>query len=84
MNASEPPAAHWRRFRRLMALMIALGFGAAALAVWYLQASGVPFHIHAVIAMGGGIILAIALAGALMGLVFVSNRSGHDDEVDDR
>ena len=83
MTASPSDSAHWRRFRRLMALMIVLGFATASGAVWYLRASGVPFHLHAVIAMGGGIILAMALAGALMGLVFFSNRSGHDDEAGD-
>ena len=42
------------------------------------------------LAMGGGIFLALLLGGALMGLVFVSSRLGHDEEaasgfeVDDR
>jgi hypothetical protein len=33
------------------------------------------------LAMGGGIFLALLLGGALMGLVFVSARLGHDEEV---
>jgi len=33
------------------------------------------------IAMGGGIVLALLLAGTLMCLAFVSNRSGHDEAV---
>lgn len=75
---------HWRRFRRLMLLMLVLAVVTAALAVGLALRDGVPFHLHFVIAMGGGIVLSLLLAGALMGLVFVSNRSGHDDEVRDQ
>ncbi|WP_274603654.1 hypothetical protein [Polymorphobacter multimanifer] len=32
------------------------------------------------LALGGGIFLSLLLGGALMGLIFLSNRSGHDDE----
>ncbi len=72
---------HWRRFRRLMLLMTIVAFATAGIAVWQMRADGVPFHLHFVIAMGGGIVVALLLAGALMGLAFVSNRSGHDDAV---
>ncbi len=84
MNSSESQRStgdHWRRFRRLMLLMTAVAFGTAGFAVWRMRADGVPFHLHFVIAMGGGIIVALLLAGALMGLAFVSNRSGHDEAV---
>jgi len=80
-TGGRAPADHWRRFRRLMLLMTAVAFGTAALAIWRMRQDGVPFHLHFMIAMGGGIILALLLAGALMGLAFVSNRSGHDDLV---
>lgn len=76
-----PSAAHWRRFRRLMLLMLVLGVGSAAAAVAWALHDGVPFHLHFVLAMGGGIILSLLLAGALMGLVFLSNASGHDAAV---
>jgi hypothetical protein len=87
MNPATPPEParsdrdHWRRFRRLMAIMTVAAIVTAALAVWQMRADGVPFHLHFIIAMGGGIILALLLAGALMGLAFVSNRSGHDDSI---
>jgi hypothetical protein len=85
MNPSEsldrPPADHWRRFRRLMLLMTLIAFAAAGVAIFWMRAEGVPFHLHFMIAMGGGIILSLLLAGALMGLAFVSNRSGHDEAV---
>lgn len=72
---------HWQRFRRLMLLMTVIAFATAGVAIWQMRADGVPFRLHFVIAMGGGIIVALLLAGALMGLAFVSNRSGHDETV---
>ena len=82
-NDSQPRANsdHWRRFRRLMAVMAVVAIGTAGLALWQMRRDGVPFHLHFIIAMGGGIVIALLLAGALMGLAFVSNRSGHDDSV---
>lgn len=80
-SVQRAPADHWRRFRRLMLLMVVAAIGTAGLAVWQMRAEGVPLHLHFVIAMGGGIIIALLLAGALMGLAFVSNRSGHDETV---
>lgn len=79
--SQRAPADHWRRFRRLMMLMVIAAIATAGLAIWQMRAEGVPFHLHFVIAMGGGIFLALLLAGALMGLAFVSNRSGHDETV---
>lgn len=79
--SNRTPATHWKRFRRLMLLMTVVAFATAALAVAWMRARGVPFHLHFMIAMGGGIILSLLLAGALMGLAFVSNRSGHDESV---
>jgi len=78
---SRPPADHWRRFRRLMLLMTLVAFGAAGLAIWRMRADGVPFHLHFIVAMTGGIVVSLLLASALMGLAFVSNRSGHDEAV---
>ena len=75
----RPPGDHWRRFRRLMLLMTAVALWHRRLAIWRMVQDGVPFHLHFMIAMGGGIMLALLLAGALMGLAFVSNRSGHDE-----
>lgn len=81
--AQRPAGDHWRRFRRLMLLMTVVALSTAGVAVWQLRADGVPFHLHFVIAMGGGIVISLLLAGALMGLAFVSNRSGHDEAVSD-
>lgn len=82
-ESQRAPGDHWRRFRRLMLLMTAVAIGTAGLAIWKMRVDGVPFHLHFMIAMGGGIVLALLLAGALMGLAFVSNRSGHDEAISD-
>lgn len=80
-NQQVRSGADWRRFWRLMALMTFFALSAMAVAGVYLYRQGVPFHLHFVIALGGGILLSVLLGGALMGLVFLSNRSGHDDTV---
>lgn len=64
-----------------MGIMFAAAIGTAAIVIAWMRADGVPFHLHMIIALGGGIIIALLLAGALMGLAFVSNRSGHDEAI---
>lgn len=80
-NQRVRPGADWRRYWRLMGLMTFFALAAMAAAAWYLYSEGVPFRLHFVIALGGGILLSVLLGGALMGLVFLSNRSGHDESV---
>ncbi|MGI4877085.1 MAG: hypothetical protein ACRYG4_06320 [Janthinobacterium lividum] len=74
---------HWRRFRRLMAFMVTIAVIAIAGALWILHRDGVVLHWQFMLALGLGIGVSLLLAGALMGLVFVSANSGHDDEVVD-
>jgi peptidoglycan/LPS O-acetylase OafA/YrhL len=74
-------ADHWRRFRRLMVVMTLAAVVTAGLAIAQMRADGVPLRWHFMVAMGGGIVIALLLAGVLMGLAFVSNRSGHDEAV---
>jgi putative flippase GtrA len=68
----------WRRYRRLMGFMAIAAAGAVILALLYLWLSGVAFTIHMVIATVAGVGLSVLLGTALMGLVFLSNTSGHD------
>ncbi len=77
------PVDHWRRFRRLMAFMLAIAAIAVAASLWLLHRQGTVLHLQFVIALGLGITLSLLLAGALMGLVFLSANSGHDDAVID-
>lgn len=73
----------WRRYKRLMAWMglVTLLVLAAALGVLY--AVGALVSIHFVIATVLGIGVTIMLMAALMGLVFLSSGTGHDESVAD-
>jgi len=79
----QPRIDHWRRFRRLMAFMVTIAVIAVAIALWTLHRDGVVLHWQFMLALGLGIGVSLLLAGALMGLVFVSANSGHDDAVID-
>lgn len=74
-------APHWRRFRQLMAVTAGVAAVAIAGALTLLHREGVVLHWQFVLALGLGIGVSLLLAGALMGLVFLSANSGHDDEV---
>jgi len=76
--ANPDRAALWRRYRRLMAGMAAVAVAAAVLALVYLIASGTVLSVHMVIATIAGVGVSVMLGTALMGLVFLSNASGHD------
>ncbi len=73
----------WRRYRRLMlwmtvasALAVVVGLGALRLLV-----GPIPGIIMGLVA--GGIFFSVLLAAALMGLVFLSSGSGHDESIGD-
>lgn len=77
-------AAHaWARYRRLMKAAGWIALGAVAL-VWGLTYAAVGMvSIHLYIASGLGIAFTILLGGGLMGLVFLSSGTGHDEAVHD-
>ena len=73
----------WARFRRIMTRMAvgtALVIGATFFVLWW-RTGPLPFHF--VVAISLGIFAMVMLTGALMGLVFVSSHTGHDDDVID-
>ena len=71
----------WRRWRRLMIFMALATLPVLAAAFTYFHSLGEPVSIHFYIAVGLGISVMMLLTGALMGLVFLSNGTGHDDTV---
>ena len=76
-------AAHaWARFRRLMRLMLlaTVGTVAIAMALIYKQAGMVSIHFFIAAALGIG--FTMLLSSALMGLMFLSSGTGHDEAVD--
>ena len=75
-------AAHaWARFKRLMrwmfgvTMLVVLGF----LTMLYLREEPVSIHFYIATALGVG--FATMLMAALMGLVFLSSGTGHDESV---
>lgn len=81
--ADRPQDDTWRPLR----VMLAWCGGTSAVAVVgvliWLWATDAVLHLHFVLALAGGITGSLMLAGVLMGLVFVSSRSGHDASVAD-
>ena len=78
-------AAHaWARYRRLMRLMALVTTGVVITALAILYAKNGMVSVHFYIATALGIAFAMLLMSALMGLVFLSNGTGHDASVDDR
>lgn len=71
----------WTRFRRLMGWMFltTLATVTGALIILYRQDGRVSIHFY--IAVAVGIAFCMLLTSALMGLVFLSNASGHDASV---
>lgn len=84
-SLSDPEQARhaWRRYRRLMAWisLAAILAVAAALASLKLTLGALSWPI--IIATTAGIGLSVLLAGALMGLIFLSSGTGHDQDVAD-
>lgn len=84
-DLSDPDYARfaWGRYRRLMAWMALVAIAAVAVAITYLHAVHGPIPIHMLIATILGIGFSVMLGAALMGLVFLSSGSGHDEHIHD-
>ncbi|HEY0445716.1 MAG TPA: hypothetical protein VGD19_04610 [Allosphingosinicella sp.] len=78
-TGAERTALAWARYKRLMAWMVVAAGVAVLLALLYLKSSGGPVSIHMVIATIAGVGFSVLLGTALMGLVYFSNNSGHDE-----
>ena len=73
----------WARYRRLMRFMLLVTIGVVALAIALLYDGESPASVHFYIATALGIGFMMLLTGALMGLVFLSSGTGHDESVSD-
>jgi hypothetical protein len=74
----------WKRYRRLMRWMTLVSITAVVVALVVLRIlMGSQLSIHMIIATAAGIGFSVLLAAALMGLVFLSSGSGHDEAIDD-
>jgi hypothetical protein len=78
-------AAHaWARYRKIMRILLAVTVATVLLAVGLLYAFNGNISVHFYIAVALGISFTMLLGGGLMGLVFLSNGTGHDESVDNR
>ena len=73
----------WGRYRRLMKWMAGVTVAVVAVCLVLLYRSDGFVSVHFFIAAGLGIGAAMMLMAALMGLVFLSNGTGHDDSIVD-
>ena len=81
----DPKAAAfaWARYRRIMRFLFLLTVGLVAIAMallWKFEDVSVHFYIATALGIG----FTMLLTGALMGLVFLSSGTGHDEAVDNR
>lgn len=74
----------WARYRRLMKWMTLLSLTTVVVALVAMRIIvGDGLTIHMMIATAGGVGGAVMLTAALMGLVFLSSGTGHDESIDD-
>ena len=67
-----------------MSWMVLASIATAALALLWLYQTGTEMRLHLVIATIAGVGLSVLVGTGLMGLVFLSNRSGHDEDAGGR
>lgn len=82
LDDPDQSAHAWARFRTIMAWMTLLAAAASALAIVALAWVQGPLHWVTMAAVLGGVGGSVMMAGALMGLVFLSSGSGHDEAVE--
>lgn len=81
LDDAQTAAFAWARWRRIMGLIALVAVVTIAVALTWLASGEEPVSIHFYIATALGIGATMLLTGALMGLVFLSNGTGHDDAV---
>ncbi len=73
----------WARYKRLMRFMVLITLAVIVLAITLLYRNNGFVSIHFYIATALGIGFAMLLMSALMGLVFLSSGTGHDEAIVD-
>lgn len=84
LDDPEYAAFAWARFRRILKWMALVAFAVAAGTMLLFWATIEEFNVHVAIATFAGIFLTMLLAAVLMGLMFLSSGTGHDEQVEDR
>lgn len=72
----------WARFKRLMRFMVGITAVVVVAVLVFLHSQVSEVSPHFYIAVGLGVTVSMLLMSALMGLVFMSSGTGHDEAVD--
>ncbi|MGB7373559.1 hypothetical protein [Pontixanthobacter sp.] len=83
LDDPETAAYAWSRYKRLMRFMLLVTIGVVIIAIALLYDGDSPATVHFYIAAALGIGFMMLLTAALMGLVFLSSGTGHDESVID-
>lgn len=83
LDDPEKAAFAWDRYRRLMRFMFLLTTGTVIVAIAILYKFNGMVSVHFYIATALGIGFAMLLMSALMGLVFLSSGTDHDESIED-
>lgn len=84
LDDTEKAAFAWARYRRMMRTMLLFTIGVVVLGVAILYKQNDTASAHYYIAAALGIAFTMLLTSALMGLVFLSSGTGHDEAVENR
>ena len=80
MNSQQAQAK--AEFRRILIWIVAIGVVMAAGAIAYLALTG-ELYLHLVVATLSGVFFSVLLGCGLFALSFFSDKSGHDQSIDD-
>lgn len=84
LDDPEIAAVAWGRYRRIMGWMALGGLLCVGVALGILYLWVGPLPIHMIIATCLGVWCTFMLGTGLMALLFLSNGTGHDEQVQDR
>jgi hypothetical protein len=76
---NDQAASEWKRYRSMMKWMVLASAVTVGLSLLYLSQYE-ELRLHMVIATIAGVGLTVLVGTGLMGLVFLSSRSGHDED----
>lgn len=84
LDDPQKAAYAWARYRRIMRWMMLVTVTLVIGALWVLYRSNGMVSIHLYIAAALGIGGTMLLTSALMGLIFLSSGTGHDESIADK
>jgi hypothetical protein len=81
LSDPEYAAFAWARYRRIMLWVLGVSVLCVGASVAWLMSDGSVMSVHVLIATIAAVGLSVLLAGALMGLIFLSSGTGHDEDI---